>query len=94
MTGSECIYPTPEQTLPSNESSPSPSSSSSAAGPSTELEAFGNSQMTLAEPPAPGLINILNNYVGGSFDALPEPSKRLLQHCKLPARGGSRQNGD
>ncbi|EEU46624.1 uncharacterized protein NECHADRAFT_38914 [Fusarium vanettenii 77-13-4] len=80
QTGSECIYPTPEQTLPSNESSPSPSSSSSAAGPSTELEAFGNSQMTLAEPPAPGLINILNNYVGGSFDALPEPSKRLLQH--------------
>lgn len=39
--------------------------------------------MALVEPPAPGLINVLNNYVGGSFDALPEPSKRLLQHCKL-----------
>ncbi|KAM5369299.1 hypothetical protein ACJZ2D_009120 [Fusarium nematophilum] len=81
QTGSECIYPTPDQTLPSNESSPSPSSSSgtAVAGPSVEVGAMGT-QMTMAEPPAPGLINILNNYVGGSFDALPEPSKRLLRH--------------
>ncbi|KAI6772658.1 hypothetical protein HG530_003616 [Fusarium avenaceum] len=60
--------------LPSNESSPSPSSSSSVA-----VGSFG-SQMSLAEPPTPGISNALNNYVGGSFDALPEPSKRLLRH--------------
>ncbi|CAJ0553467.1 Ff.00g119790.m01.CDS01 [Fusarium sp. VM40] len=74
QTGSECIYPTPEQPLPSNESSPSPSSSSTVA-----VGSFG-SQMSLAEPPTPGISNALNNYVGGSFDALPEPSKRLLRH--------------
>jgi hypothetical protein len=28
------------------------------------------------------MSNALNNYVGGSFDALPEHSKRLLRHCK------------
>ncbi|CVK88569.1 uncharacterized protein FMAN_04838 [Fusarium mangiferae] len=78
QTGSECIYPTPEQPLPSNDSSPSPSSSSS----NVALGSFG-SQMALTEstaPASPGMSNALNNYVGGSFDALPEHSKRLLRH--------------
>ncbi|KAF4457449.1 hypothetical protein F53441_499 [Fusarium austroafricanum] len=74
QTGSECIYPTPEQPLPSNESSPSPSSSSNVA-----VGNFG-SHLALTEPATPGPSNALNNYVGGSFDALPEPSKRLLRH--------------
>lgn len=78
QTGSECIYPTPEQSLPSNESFSSPASSSNAA-----LASFG-SQMARLEPPSPGSSNALNNYVGGSFDALPEPSKRLLRHCTPP----------
>lgn len=43
--------------------------------------------MARIETPAPGMGNVLNNYVGGSFDALPEPSKRLLRHCKPQAIG-------
>ncbi|KAH7162361.1 hypothetical protein B0J13DRAFT_517628 [Dactylonectria estremocensis] len=61
----------PQQSLSSNESSPSSSGSSL----NTHVEA----QMVLAEPVS-GLIDPLNDYVGGSFDALPEPSKRLLRH--------------
>ncbi|KAF7544717.1 hypothetical protein G7Z17_g9742 [Cylindrodendrum hubeiense] len=74
QTGSECIYPVPQQSLPSNESSPS-SSGSNSGNINVNLEA----QMALAEP-ASGLIDPLNDYVGGAFDALPEPSKRLLRH--------------
>ncbi|KAF4999454.1 hypothetical protein FGRMN_2476 [Fusarium graminum] len=62
-----------QQPLPSNESSPSPPSSSSAA-----VGSFG-SQMQYTGPSTPGMSNALNNYVGGSFDTLPEPSKRLLR---------------
>lgn len=87
QTGSECIYPTPEQPLPSNESSPSPSSSSS----NVVLGSFG-SQMARSEAPAPGMSNALNNYVGGSFDALPEPSKRLLRHCRSSNTNESRHD--
>ncbi|KAF6527091.1 hypothetical protein HZS61_010135 [Fusarium oxysporum f. sp. conglutinans] len=88
QTGSECIYPTPEQPLPSNDSSPSPSSSSS----NVALGSFG-SQMALTEsaaPASPGMSNALNNYVGGSFDALPEHSKRLLRHFSQYTVWGSR----
>ncbi|KAH6998788.1 hypothetical protein BKA56DRAFT_627019 [Ilyonectria sp. MPI-CAGE-AT-0026] len=78
QTGSECIYPVPQQSLPSNESSPSNSGSASGSG-SGNVNIDIEAQMVLAEP-ASGLIDPLNDYVGGSFDALPEPSKRLLRH--------------
>ncbi|KAK7428540.1 hypothetical protein QQZ08_004978 [Neonectria magnoliae] len=85
QTGSECIYPVPQQSLPSNEASPS--SSGSASG--SNVDADAEAQMVVAEP-APGLINALNDYVGGSFDALPESSKRLLRHFSQYAVWGQR----
>lgn len=80
QTGSECIYPSPEQALPSSASSAGTSiaSASGSNTPSLELQL---QRQPIAAPLA-GVPNpILNDYVGGSFEDLPEASKRLLKHC-------------
>ncbi|KAH6897230.1 hypothetical protein B0T10DRAFT_180450 [Thelonectria olida] len=84
QTGSDCIYPVPQQqTLPSNEAGPS-------SRGDADVDVNSGTQLTLAEPPPSPLINVLNDYVGGSFDALPERSKRLLRHFSQYAVWGQR----
>lgn len=80
QTGSDCIYPIPQQTLPSSEPGPSNRGDADA---DADANVNPGAQLTLAEPPLSPLINVLNDYVGGSFDALPERSKRLLRHCSF-----------
>ncbi|KAF7548421.1 hypothetical protein G7046_g8684 [Stylonectria norvegica] len=94
QTGSECIYPFSDQALPSNDATTSSASASSASASGSGSASCVDSNMPMAmsgaAAAAPGLNNALNDYVGGSFDALPEPSKRLLRHFSQFAVWGQR----
>lgn len=70
QSGSDCIYPFPEQVVPSN--------APLDAGCTSDDAGMGH--LPLART-VPNFNSSLNDYVGGVFDDLPEASKRLLRHC-------------
>ncbi|KAI9166659.1 hypothetical protein HJFPF1_02773 [Paramyrothecium foliicola] len=75
QSGSDCIYPSPEQDA-QNRSESSPSQALCI--------------LDVSADPTISLNWSLNDYVGGSFDDLPEASKRLLRHFSQVAVQGQR----
>lgn len=71
QTGGECIYASPapdEPYQPESHEPPSP---------------FAPHMAVSVRSPALEGPSPLSDYVGGSYETLPEPSKRLLRHCTL-----------
>jgi hypothetical protein len=71
QSGNECIYPVTGEEIPLDGSSDDGS-----------IKDCALVRQSPAMGVTPGLKTPLSDFVGGSYEVLPESSKRLLRHCK------------